>query len=177
MKRPAVVAFGVAAAIAVPALLIGTSSASSSHHERQFSVVSKNAQGTITPPDFGTSPAQDQQAAADAPVVRDGHKVGRSETLLTITRASSKDLEADIECTVELPHGKILIDGAFNFAHLATGVTVPVVGGTGHYEGTTGEVVLKALSSRTKLSAARPSIAPKSSLEPVRTKITFDLIR
>jgi hypothetical protein len=89
MKRPAVVAFGVAAAIAVPALLIGTSSASSSHHDRQFSVVSKNAQGTITPPDFGTSPAQDQQAAADAPVVRDGHKVGRSETLLTITRASS----------------------------------------------------------------------------------------
>jgi hypothetical protein len=176
MKRPAVVVFGVGAAIAVPALLIGASSASSSHHETQFSVVSKNAQGTITPPNFGTSPQQDQQAAADAPVVRDGHKVGRSETLLTITRASSKDLEADIECTVELPHGKILIDGAANFAHLAKGVTVPVVGGTGHYEGTTGEVVLKALSSR-KPSAARPSIAPKSSFEPARTKIIFDLIR
>ena len=177
MKRPAVVAFGVAVAIAVPALLIGTSSASSSHHERHFSVVSKNAQGTITPPDFGTSPAQDQQAAADAPVVRDGHKVGRSETLLTITRASSKDLESDIECTVELPHGKILIDGAFNTTHLAKGVAVPVVGGTGRYEGTTGEVVLKALSSRTKLSAARPSIAPKSSFKLSRTKIIFDLSR
>jgi hypothetical protein len=177
MKRPAVVAFAVAAAIAVPALLIGTSSASSSHHERHFSVVSKNAQGTITPTRFGTSPKQDQQAAADAPVVRDGHIVGRSETLLTITRVSSKDLEADIEGTVELPGGKILIDGAFNAARLAKGAAVPVVGGTGRYEGTTGEVVLKALSSRTKLSAARPSIAPKSSLEPVRTKIIFDLIR
>jgi hypothetical protein len=177
MKRPAVIAFSVAAAIAVPALLIGTSSASSSHPERHFSIVSKNAQGTITPPNFGTSPAQDQQAAADAPVVRNGHKLGRLETLLTITRVSSKDLEADFEGTVELPHGKILADGAFNVAHIANGVAVPVVGGTGRYEGTTGEVVLKAPSSRTKLSGARPSIASTSSFELSRTKLTFDLKR
>src|SRR5436190_12848460 len=120
MKRPAVVAIGAAVAIAIPALLIGTSSASSPQHDKHFSVVSKNAQGTITPADFGTSPNQDQQAAADAPVVRNGHRVGRSETLLTITRASSTDLEADIECTVELPHGSILVDGAANFAHIAS---------------------------------------------------------
>jgi hypothetical protein len=167
MKRPAVVAVGVAAAIAVAALLIGTSSASSAHHERHLSAVIKNARGTITPADFGTAPKQDQQAAEDAPVVRNGHKVGRSETLMTITRVSPRDLEADIEGTVELPHGKILIDGAFNVAHIDEGAAVPVVGGTGRYKGTAGAAVLKApASSLTKIS-----------FDLVRTKISFDLVR
>jgi hypothetical protein len=105
----------------------------------------------------GASPAQNDTAAADAPVYRKGRKIGRTETVLTITRVTSRDLEATIECTVRLPHGNILFNGAFNFAGLGHGVAVPVVGGTGRYKGAAGTVVAKAP-------------------DPSRTKLTFDLL-
>ncbi|MFN2462177.1 MAG: hypothetical protein ABR591_16100 [Candidatus Velthaea sp.] len=154
MKKVPVILASFVAVIAVPAVVLGAPSAKTDH--RQFVVVSRDSQGTITPSDFGPSSAQNQQAAADAPVYRNARMVGRTETALTITHAGAEDLQAMIECTVELPEGKILFAGAFKFADLGHGAVVPVVGGTGAYKGAAGTVVIR-------------------SPDPSQTKLTFDL--
>jgi hypothetical protein len=88
-----------AAAIAGPALSLGSSAASTSQHHRHFTVVSRDSEGTITPSDFGTSPVQDQQAAEDAPVYRGAHKIGRAETVITITRVSAPSNSPGATCS------------------------------------------------------------------------------
>jgi hypothetical protein len=142
--------------IAASAFALGTSSASTGKSQRHFTVVTHDSQGTITPPDFGSAPEQNQQASEDAPAFLHGKKVGRAETIITVTRVAPKDLEATIECTVELPKGNILFNGSFNFNRIGKGVTIPVVGGTGAYRRASGTVVAQ-------------------STNPARTKLTFSL--
>jgi hypothetical protein len=157
MKRIALLATGAAVATAVSAAILGTSTASTAKTQRHFTVVTHDSQGTITPPNFGSNPKQNQQASEDAPAYIGGKKVGRAETIITVTRVAPKDLEATIECTVELPKGKILFNGSFNFNRIGKGVKVPVVGGTGAYKGTSGTVEAQ-------------------STNPARTKLTFSLL-
>jgi hypothetical protein len=152
-RRQLAVAAAVAAAIAAPTLFLGTSAASTSRHHQHFTAVSHDALGSITPPDFGANPVQNQQAAEDAPLTRGGRTVGRTETVVTVTRVSAHDVEGMVECTVKLPGGTIFFNGAVDVTHLATGVTVPVVGGTGAYEGAAGTVVMEApTTASTKLT-------------------------
>jgi hypothetical protein len=154
MKRFAIVVAGLAALVVLVASL-GTSAASRSRGQTHFTVVTHDSQGTITPPSFGANPKQNDQASEDAPAFRGDHKVGRAETVVTITRVAPNDLEAMIECTVELRQGNVMFNGAFNFNEIANGVSVPVVGGTGRYAGARGTVQLK-------------------STNPARTRLTFD---
>ena len=142
-----------AAAIAGPALSLGSSAASTSQRHQHFTVVSRDSEGTITPSDFGTSPVQDQQAAEDAPVYRGAHKIGRAETVITITRVSRNDTEGMIECTVKLPGGDLFFNGALNINDLAKGAAVPIVGGTRAYKAAAGTVIVQSSNpARTSLS-------------------------
>ena len=156
VRRLGVVAAVVVAAIGALALFLGTSGGSDQGDHRQFTVVARDSEGTITPPDFGAAPAQGQQAALDAPVYRREQKVGRAETILTITRVSGDGPEVIVECAVVLPKGQILFNGGMRFADLAEGAAVPVVGGTGAYARAAGTVVLQ-------------------SSDPAETSLTFDI--
>lgn len=142
-----VVALGAAAAIAVPSM----SNAAPGGRQFTFTVVSHDARGTITPADFGAAPRQNQQASADAPVTYQGKAIGRTETIVTITRVHGSSLLFMIECSVSLnggslPHGKILFNGSANFTKVPNGVAIPVVGGAGQWSGVTGQVVMTGIN-------------------------------
>ena len=134
----------VLATLAVASWLRGTGAtedaqAANQRHMR-FAVVVRDAEGTIEPPDFGAAPSVGQQATEDAPVYRDGTKVGDAEIVYTITRIAGEDVAGIIECSVELPEGSLFFNGSFHFGDLATGAVLPVLGGTGRYAGYTGTV-------------------------------------
>jgi len=130
----------VLAVVASLATFAATSPASAA--KRDLVVVINEAEATVTPADFFSNLAPNQQASEDAPVYRDGEPVGLAETLITITRVEGDDIAALIECSIELPEGNLFFNGSAHFADLGTGVDLPVVGGTGEYERYTGVVTL-----------------------------------
>lgn len=146
MKRSAGLIASLIAVAAVVLVAAGqTGSASAAPPKFKFTVVSHDAQGTVTPGDFfATPPVQNAQASVDAPVSRNGATVGLAETIITITRVSGDDVAAMIECSVELPGGIVFFNGSAHFADLGTGATLPVTGGTGQYAGASGVVTLVA---------------------------------
>jgi len=125
----------------VAALAVGeTSSASADPHQKHLTVVAQDSEGSVTPSTFfSATPVQNGQGSEDAPVYRKGSKVGLAETVYTWTRGTGDPILM-LECSVELPEGRILFAGTFHGAEMATGGDVPVVGGTGAYAGVAGVV-------------------------------------
>src|SRR5205823_11632671 len=76
----------------------------------------------------------------------DGQAVGLAETVYTVTRVHGDDIDVMIECSVELPEGNILFNGTGHLADIGSGITVPVVGGTGRYMAAAGTVTMHATS-------------------------------
>jgi hypothetical protein len=142
MRRLLIVAVAVAigiAGVAAVALIPGSASASNPHH--RFTVVVNDSEGTIAPQDFFEgAPTLNAQATEDAPVYRDGEQVGLAETVFTTTRTDEDDIVWMIECSIELPDGAILFNGTAHLSDFETGGELPVVGGTGIYEGARGTV-------------------------------------
>lgn len=133
----------LAVALAFTAGLPGSASAES--HKHTFTVVVQETEATLTPADFfATPPEQNAQASEDAPVYRNGRKVGLAETIITFTRVTDDDVAAMIECSVELPGGNLLFSGSVHLADLGAGAAVPVVRGTGKYTHASGVVTLVA---------------------------------
>ncbi len=141
MRRMTIV-LGIVAVLGAGVFVGAVTPATARDNHERFTVIAQDSEGTITPADFGTNPSPNQQAALDAPVYREGVKVGLAETLITLTRVTDEDHAAIIECSVELPKGNILFNGSFHFGDLATGASVPVVGGTGSYSGFVGTVTM-----------------------------------
>ncbi len=152
MKRLTVIGAAVLAAVAALIFTVGLpGTATARPHRFDFTVVAHDDKGSVTPADFFTSPpVQNDQASIDAPVYRRGVKVGRAETIVTYTRVSPNDVQAMIECSVELRGGIVLFNGAFHGADLGTGVTLPVVGGTGKYARAAGVVTMVANADGTR---------------------------
>lgn len=114
-----------------------------------FTVTIDETQATITPADFGQAPPAGQLATEDAPVYREGEKVGLAETTLAVTRVDGDDVAVLITCSVELPEGNLLFSGSFHLAAMMNGAQLPVVGGTGQYAGAIGTVMLTAAEDGT----------------------------
>jgi hypothetical protein len=71
-------------------------------------------------------------------------QAGRAVTHIRVVRTLSKDNWLGIvDCTIELPRGDLVFYGAFRFAGLAKGATLPVTGGTGDYTGARGTVTIR----------------------------------
>lgn len=150
------VGLGLAAAVALSALALGAVADSTADRGRHITVISEDGNGSIAPADFGAAPKQGQQAAATAPVFRRGRRIGRTETVLTVTRVTAEDVTVMIECSTVLPRGAIFFNGSLHLSDLGEGTRVPVVGGTGAYRGAGGQVELQQSS-------------------PARTRLSFDL--
>jgi hypothetical protein len=87
-----------------------------------------------------------------------GKAIGSAYTVVTMTSGKSPaDAKGLIDCSINLAGGRILFNGFVDMAELGTGVTVPVVGGTGAYAGAGGTVRMKAPDAK-------------------RTNMTFDLL-
>lgn len=80
-------------------------------------------------------------------IVRDADgtdAIGHADTIVTFLDAEG---EFQVTCTVVLGAGKLLFEGGGNFSELATGVVVPVTGGTGQYSQAAGTVTLRDLGA------------------------------
>jgi len=87
-----------------------------------------------------------------------GNAVGKLYTVVTMTSGKSMaDAVGLIDCHVVLDSGTILFNGSVALKDLGTGVTLPVVGGTGSYDGAGGSVRMQVP-------------------DPKRTNMTFDLL-
>jgi hypothetical protein len=86
------------------------------------------------------------QVVENAPVVDGaGSTIGTSFTTITVVTGTGPDNFAGlIECSIDLARGHILFNGSIAAGDLATGAVVPVVGGTGAYEGAGGVVTIVA---------------------------------
>lgn len=140
MKRIAILISAVALAVLGATTLASGASSATNPHQKVFTLVIEESEATLTPADFFSNLAQNTQASEDAPIYRDGSKVGLAETVITVTRAEGDDVAAMIECSIELPEGNLLFNGSVHLADLAAGADVPVVGGTGSYAGASGTV-------------------------------------
>ena len=144
MKRLVLLGAAVAALV-ISLVTAGFSGSSAAPAKTTFTVIAQDSEATFTPSEFfRTPPTQNAQVSIDAPVYRDGEKVGLAETIVTITRANADDPAGIIECSVELPEGNLLFNGSIHLAELGNGVPIPVVGGTGHWAGTSGVVIMTA---------------------------------
>jgi allene oxide cyclase-like protein len=99
------------------------------------------------------------QLVEDAPVLDTaGKKIGESFTTVDIVNgASMEDAWGLIDCSIVLDDGTIQFNGSMATKDLGTGVTVPVVGGTGEYAGAGGSVKM---------------VTP----DPKHTNMSFDLL-
>jgi hypothetical protein len=152
-QRTVVVALAVAALAG--ALLIGGtgSAAAKGPGTMSFTVVSQDSEATIAPAEFFANPTLAGSGIEDAPVYRDGEKVGSAQTVVTATRVGD-DVVGIIECSVELPEGNIFFDGSMHLAELVNGVEIPVVGGTGAYTGVIGVVTMTAAADGSSTTLA-----------------------
>jgi hypothetical protein len=79
-----------------------------------------------------------------------GASVAKLYTVVTVTSGKSMaDGKGLIDCHVVLSDGTILFNGAVDLSKLGTGVTLPVVGGTGAYNGAGGTVRMQAPDQKT----------------------------
>jgi hypothetical protein len=79
-----------------------------------------------------------------------GASVAKLYTLINITSGKSMaDAVGLIDCHVVLSGGTILFNGAVAMKDLAAGVTLPVVGGTGTYDGAGGTVRMVSSDGKT----------------------------
>jgi hypothetical protein len=99
------------------------------------------------------------QMVEEAPVLDSSGKiVGNSFTSVAIVSGSSdQDFNGLLDCTFKLADGNIVFHGWFASKDLAAGSKIPVVGGTGAYNGATGTVT---------------AVAPNDKV----SNITFDLL-
>jgi hypothetical protein len=90
------------------------------------------------------------QLVEDAPLVdADGKPLGKTVTTVAVVSGTGMpDMEGVINCTVELPDGNVLFEGAFEGKDLGAGATLPVTGGTGKYAGASGVVKMIAPSDK-----------------------------
>jgi hypothetical protein len=87
-----------------------------------------------------------------------GATVGKLYTVVTMTSGKSlSDAVGLIDCHVVLTGGTILFNGSVSLKDLGTGVTLPVLGGTGSYNGAGGTVRMQAPDMK-------------------KTNLTFDLL-
>jgi hypothetical protein len=107
-----------------------------------FTLTIDETQAVFGPEGFGEAFAPGQVGTEDAPVARDGETVGLALTSLTITHVEGDDVAGLIDCSIELPEGSIVFNGSFHFGDMASGVDIPVVGGTGDYASAIGTVTL-----------------------------------
>src|SRR6266571_3849598 len=110
--------------------------------QSKFTLVVNDPNGIVVPPDFFNNLQPNAQGTEDSPLLRDGQTVGLAETVYTVTRVHGDDVDVMIECTIELPEGNILFNGTGHLADVQSGLTVPVIGGTGRYAGASGTVVM-----------------------------------
>jgi hypothetical protein len=91
---------------------------------------------------FGAS----DQLIEEAPVSDTaGKAIGRSFTVVTMTSGKSMaDAAGLIDCHIVLKGGTVLFNGSIHMKDLGSGVTVPVIGGTGRYGGAGGSVTMVA---------------------------------
>jgi hypothetical protein len=99
------------------------------------------------------------QLVEQAPLIdSSGKTVGQSYTTVAMVRGGDlSDAHGLIDCHIVLSGGTILFNGAVSTKDLGTGVTLPVIGGTGTYAGAGGSVRM---------------VAPNDK----RTNLTFDLL-
>jgi hypothetical protein len=87
-----------------------------------------------------------------------GKAVAKLYTIVTMTSGKSMaDAVGIIDCHVVFSGGSILFNGAIAMKDLGTGVTVPVIGGTGSYDGAGGTVRMQVPDAK-------------------KTNLTFDLL-
>lgn len=134
---------GASLAIALALVAVaGANVISAQEDAKQFTVVVQDSEATIVPADLFENLAPNAQGIEDAPVYRDGDRVGAAATIVTFIRADDADVIGIIECSIELPEGNLFFNGSFHFADMAEGAVVPVVGGTGDYAGSAGTVTM-----------------------------------
>jgi len=135
-------------AFAAP-VLISRAAPAADPQRQSFTVVVQDSEAAVSPADFLDHLTQGAQEAEDAPLYRDGKKIGLAETIVIVTRVAGDDVAGLIACSVELPEGNLLFHGSAHLAGLATGAALPVVGGTGTYRGARGTVTLIAAEDGT----------------------------
>lgn len=132
-----------ALAVAVTLIVLAGANVMSAQEGGRFSVVVQDSEATIVPAGLFAELAPNVQGIEDAPVYRDGERVGQAATIVTFVRTDQADVIGIIECSVELPEGDLFFNGSFHLADMAQGAVVPVVGGTGEYAGSVGTVTMK----------------------------------
>jgi hypothetical protein len=92
-----------------------------------------------------------------------GTTIGKSYTVITITSGKSlTDAVGLIDCSINLNGGVIVFNGQLAMKDMGTGVTVPVVGGTGSYAGAGGTVRMQAPDNK-KTNMTFDLLIPKTS--------------
>lgn len=115
---------------------------------KRLSIVGQDAKATtfemVDLGKAGFGPA-DQLIEQNPVTTSAGKALGTAYTVITMT--SGKDLPSAkglIDCHIVLSGGSILFNGAVEMAKLGTGMTIPVIGGTGRYAGAGGSVRMSA---------------------------------
>jgi hypothetical protein len=79
-----------------------------------------------------------------------GAEVANLYTVVTMTSGKSMaDAKGLIDCHVVFKDGTVLFNGSVDLAKLGTGVSLPVIGGTGAYNGAGGTVRMQAPDQKT----------------------------
>lgn len=82
-----------------------------------------------------------------------GERVGRYGVVCTfISTADPDHVEAQCPATATLPGGQITVQGVV--VNRSLDVTLPIIGGSGDYEGAEGQLVQRNISTATKIKAA-----------------------
>jgi hypothetical protein len=142
-----VVAAGAAGAAALAAT--GTASAgAAAASARSFTVTAH--QGSDSSVDLGDAgPSAGDEALFDAPVFRGGKHVGRLVGKCTTARVGAQSLDQLCEFVLRLPHGQITASGTVRAGQSGPGsFALPILGGTGHYQGVGGQITVTAGSGR-----------------------------
>jgi hypothetical protein len=155
--------FGVVGVIALVALLVGAVSPAFGSSDRGAGSASSEDSGGRTiraiflPTDFaeidnGTQgPSLDDEVVFSGPLLRGGEQVGRASVICTFVFVTADREEAQCPGTAELPGGQITVGGVI--VNRALSFTLPITGGSGQYQGASGQLI-----SRDESTATQPKL-------------------
>jgi hypothetical protein len=131
--------FGLVALVAIVAVAVATSVGLASAGGRVLHLHAQGGSSTFVNVVGTTTPATGDEVILNQPVWQGGKRVGMGVVTITFTGANSSQLHA----TLALRGGQIDVGGLQ--LNNATHFTLPINGGTGAYEGASGQVQVHLL--------------------------------
>lgn len=141
----AAVAAGAAALATTGTASAGTAAASS----RSFTVTAhQGSDSSVDVGDAGLSAGDEDLVVA--PLFRGGKHVGRMVGSCTTARVAAQSLDQLCEFVLYLPHGQVTTSGTVHAGQSGPGTfALPILGGTGRYQGAGGQMTISAGSGGT----------------------------